>query len=51
MASTWVGEKPAALRRRWMTIAPMTEVMKEVHIRKASLCLSDVFGENSNMKL
>jgi hypothetical protein len=51
MASTLPGKNPAALRRRCMTIAPTTAVMKTVHIRNASLCLSAVLGENSNMKL
>jgi len=51
MASISVGEKFAALRRRCMTIAPITVVIKVVLIRNASLCLSAVLGENSNMKL
>jgi hypothetical protein len=50
-ASILVGEKPAALKRRCTTIAPTTVVIKVVHIKNASLCLSDVLGENSNMKL
>jgi len=51
MASTWFGEKPLALKRRWITIATTTEVMKVVQMRKASLYLRAVLGWNSKMKL
>lgn len=51
MASTWLGEKPLALKIRWTTIAPTTAVIKVVHTRKASRYLREELGENSNMKL
>lgn len=51
MASTRLGEKPLARNRRWTTIAPTTTVMKLVQMRKASLYLRAVLGENSKMKL
>ena len=49
MASTCCGGKLADLKMRWMTMAPTTEVIKEVQMRKASLYFRAVFGENSNM--
>lgn len=51
MVSTWLGENPLDLNRRWMTMAPTTMVMKEVQIKKTSLYLRAVLGENSKMKL
>lgn len=51
MASILLGEKPLARRRRCTTIAATTAVMKVVQRRNASLYLSAVLGENSNMKL
>lgn len=44
MASTWLGEKPLALNRRWIIKAATTEVIKVVLMRKASLYLRAVLG-------
>lgn len=51
IASTWLGKKPLARRRRWTIMAPTTAVMKVVQMRKASRYLRAVPDENSNMKL
>jgi hypothetical protein len=51
IVSTWLGGKVLSRNRRWTTMAPTTMVMKVVQMRKASLYLRDVLGENSKIKL
>lgn len=52
VSTNWLGGKTVvAHKKRWTTMAPTTMVMKVVQMRKASLYLRDVVGENSKMKL